>query len=393
MDESSLTGESRPISKGPNDTVSGGTVNSGVSQLLIRVTASAENSAVARLVRLVEEAQVNRSETEKMVDEFARWYTPAILVAALAMCTISWAFGKDKGRQWTENGLVLIVVACPCALIISTPVSYVAGIAATASQGVLVRGGAFLESLGRVKKICFDKTGTLTSGEFAIIHFKSFPTSVFSEKSILEYLSLIEERASHPMATAILARTKNEGIRIPNNLHVKKHRILAGEGVVGIINGKEVHVGNERLFERLGLLSSLQKEVQSDVASWKALGGTIGFMSIEGHGIVCSFCAADAIRHESSGVVNRLKKRGISITMLTGDNEDAAHKVGQQIGLADSEIKAKLLPEEKLEWVKSISAEKTENSSLCFKKGREIVLFCGDGVNDAPALAGEYATN
>lgn len=148
VDESSLTGESRPVRKSPMDVVSGGTVNSGNTQLMVRTTATADDSAVARLIRLVEEAQANRSETEKLVDEFARIYTPIVVLVALIMCSIPWAWGREVGATWTHNGLVLIVVACPCALIISTPVSYVAGLAATAQRGVLIKGGAHLEALG-----------------------------------------------------------------------------------------------------------------------------------------------------------------------------------------------------------------------------------------------------
>jgi Cd2+/Zn2+-exporting ATPase len=145
VDESSLTGESRPVRKGPHDVVSGGTINSGNTQLVVRTTSTADNSAVARLIRLVEEAQANRSPTEKLVDEFAKRYTPIVILAAILMCSIPWAFGHEIGRQWARNGLVLIVVACPCALIISTPVTYVAALAATAQRGVLIKGGAHLE--------------------------------------------------------------------------------------------------------------------------------------------------------------------------------------------------------------------------------------------------------
>jgi Zn2+/Cd2+-exporting ATPase len=159
VDESSLTGESRPVRKGPNDPVSGGTINSGSTQMKVRTTATADDSAVARLIRLVEEAQANRSETEQLVDEFARVYTPVIVFAAILMCSIPWIWGRDIGREWTNNGLVLVVVACPCALIISTPVTYVAALANLAARGVLVKGGAYLEALGQVRKICFDKTG------------------------------------------------------------------------------------------------------------------------------------------------------------------------------------------------------------------------------------------
>ena len=159
VDESSLTGESRPVRKGPKDPVSGGTINSGATQMKVRTTVTADDSAVARLIRLVEEAQANRSETEQLVDEFARVYTPVIVLCAVLMCSIPWIWGREIGREWTNNGLVLIVVACPCALIISTPVTYVAALANLAARGILVKGGKYLEALGQVRKICFDKTG------------------------------------------------------------------------------------------------------------------------------------------------------------------------------------------------------------------------------------------
>ena len=256
VDESSLTGESRPIRKGPKDKVSGGTVNSGLSPLMVQTTSTSDDSAVARLIRLVEEAQANRSETEKLVDEFAKIYTPIVVLSALLMCSISWAFGPEEGRQWTRNGLILIVVACPCALIISTPVSYVAGLAATAQKGILIKGGATLEALGAVKRICFDKTGTLTNGEFALLHMEVLTESL-SRQEIFQYLALMEERASHPVAQAILAAASNEKVVLPKNMTLQKHAIINGEGVVGAIGGLEVHVGNERQFERLGLLASI----------------------------------------------------------------------------------------------------------------------------------------
>ena len=253
VDESSLTGESRPIRKGPNDKVSGGTVNSGLCSTNGENHSHAENSAVSRLIRLVEEAQANRSETEKLVDEFAKVYTPVVVLAALFMCTIPWAFGKETGREWTHNGLILVVVACPCALIISTPVSYVAGLAAAAQKGILIKGGANLEALGAVKHVCFDKTGTLTNGEFALLNMKVLDDSLTRNK-VFQFLCLMEERASHPVAQAILTAAKNENVALPKKMVLQKHTIINGEGVAGVIDGLEVYVGNERLFARLGFL-------------------------------------------------------------------------------------------------------------------------------------------
>jgi Cd2+/Zn2+-exporting ATPase len=389
VDESSLTGESRPLRKGPKDVVSGGTINSGSTQLMVRTTCNADDSAVARLIRLVEEAQANRSETEKLVDEFARIYTPLVVLSALLMCTIPWAWGRDIGAEWTHNGLVLIVIACPCALIISTPVSYVAGLAATAQRGVLIKGGAHLEALGLVKKICLDKTGTLTEGKFRLLNLNVIGQER-KRKEVLEYISLMEERASHPLAQAIVEAARNEGVSIPKSLFVKDHTFLAGEGVSGVINGVPVYVGNMRLFQRLGLLDNLEESERNAVHQWESTGGTIGFMSIGESGIVCSYCVADKVRSEARDVVSRLQHMGIDVTMLTGDNNDAALAIGKQVGLSTEQIKSQLLPEEKL----SLVAGMKDNDCIGGKSilanlfsTRRLVLMCGDGVNDAPALA------
>ena len=388
VDESSLTGESRPVRKGPNDEVSGGTINSGSAQLVIQTTSTADDSAVARLIRLVEEAQANRSETEKLVDQFARVYTPFVVFAALMMCTIPWAWGTEIGAEWTRNGLVLIVVACPCALIISTPVSYVAGLAATAQKGVLVKGGSHLEALGLVKKVCFDKTGTLTQGKFKLLHLNVIGVRR-PRNEVLETLALMEERASHPLAQAILDAARNEGVSIPKSSHLKDHTFLAGEGVSGVIDGHEVHVGNFRLFGRLGLLDDLPQKEIAAVENWEAGGGTVGFMSIEGDGIVCAYCVADAVRPESAKVIGKLRALGVDVAMLTGDNRDAAHAIGKQVGLTQEEIKGRLLPEEKLSIVEGMKDNRSGGQSIFANviSSKRMVLMCGDGINDGPSLA------
>lgn len=407
VDESSLTGESRPVRKGPGDSVSGGTVNSGKSPLLVETTSTSENSAVAKLIRLVEEAEANRSQTERLVDEFAKVYTPVVILAAILMCSVPWAFGREIGREWTNNGLVLLVIACPCALIISTPVAYVAGIAAAAQKGVLIKGGAYLESLAQVKSICFDKTGTLTNGSFSLLHLNTLTLSL-SRVEVIQYLAAMEECASHPVAQAILTASKNEGVSVPNTFTVESHEIINGEGLSGVVNGLRVHVGSERLFERLGTLSTLAESDLQNLTNWKASGGTVGLMSIEGHGIVCAYNASDSIRTEAKKVLQSLKRRGISITMLTGDNRNAADAIGRQLGFVKDEIKAELKPDDKLQFIKDACSGMHGNSSetsylICPKQqdklrpatsafcnlfaSKHLVLFCGDGVNDAPALA------
>ena len=379
VDESSLTGESRPIRKGPGDNVSGGTLNSGLSQLTVRTTASAENSAVARLIRLVEEAQANRSETEKLVDEFARWYTPLVLMAAVLMCSIPWSLGSETGKEWTANGLVLIVVACPCALVISTPVAYVAGLAACAQRGILIKGGAILEALACVENICFDKTGTLTNGEFALLHLE-LTSNQLSRMEVLGYLCAMEERSSHPLAQAIVNAARIEKAYARADFKVEQHDLVAGAGVEGTVNGKRVRIGNDRLFQGLDMLENLSPRICAEVESWKGLGGTIGFMSIEGHGIVCAFCAADGVRGESADVIRKLTNAGINITMLTGDNQDTALAIGRQIGLSPSQVKSKLLPEEKLQFIEGLSDGKVAKSIFSNLFGKKnVTVMCGDG--------------
>jgi Cd2+/Zn2+-exporting ATPase len=387
VDESSLTGESRPVRKGPGDGVSGGTINSGNTQMTVRTTASSEDSAVARLIRLVEEAQANRSDTERLVDDFASIYTPVVILAAICMCTIPWGWGPEVGSKWTELGLVLIVIACPCALIISTPVTYVAGLAATAQRGVLIKGGAHLEALGMVKTVCFDKTGTLTQGKFQLLHLDIFGTK-FSRKEVLEYLSLMEDRASHPLARALVEGAEKEGVKVPQGRFVRNHTFLPGEGIVGTIDGVTVHVGNQRLLERLRLYATLSESGRNKVDDWGKI-GTVGFMCVGENDIVCAYCVADAIRPEATEIVQHLKVLGIDVMMVTGDKKETALSIGNTIGLALNNIRSELLPEDKLAIVSDLKLGKSGRQSVLtnFCSSGSLVLMCGDGVNDAPALA------
>jgi Zn2+/Cd2+-exporting ATPase len=281
----------------------------------------------------------------------------------------------------------MLVVACPCALIISTPVTYVAGLAATSQKGVLVKGGAHLETLGMVKNICFDKIGTLSMGNFALLHLKDF-ASRLSRPQVLEYLALIEERAHHPIAQAIVTGIKNEGVKVPKTKSVKNPASLAGEGMTALVDGTTIHVGNARLFTRLCLFEELPSDIKEETDKWACLGGTVGFMSIDGHGIVCAYCVADAVCPESQRVVKQLQTMGIRVTMLTGDSNDAALTIGKQIGLDETHIRSQLFPEDKLRLVQEMKDEAFRSSGFGHScRNRPRIMFCGDGVNDAPALA------
>jgi Zn2+/Cd2+-exporting ATPase len=393
IDQSSLTGESLPVPATVGTVVSGGSINIGMTQLIVRTTTSVQDSAVSRLIRLVEDAQANRSPTEKMVDSFARAYTPAIVVTASVMATISWLWGSEMGRYWTLNALILIVIACPCALTISTPVTYAAGLAATAQRGIVCKGGATLEALGNVHTVIFDKTGTLTEGRFAITDLQLIG-SHRTRVEMLTLLALMEAPSSHPLSSTLVHAVKSEDVILPIDVSVKEHSVLSGEGVTAQVNNETVYVGNRRLFERLGMYDDLPIEYKQRTEAWEAeKGGTVGFIGIEGRvGIIGTYCATDVVRSEAMETVQAFVAAGMNVLMLTGDGHGAAKSVARQVGIPDNAVHSQLLPEDKLRFVTNLKSSALSDSKtwfLCrnglFQK-QQNVLFCGDGVNDAPAL-------
>ena len=385
LDESSLTGESVPVSKTVDDTVSGGSINIGSTQLVVRTTSSVDDSTVSRLIRLVEEAQANRSPTEKMVDGFARAYTPVVVLLALIMATIPWINGSDAGREWTMNALIIIVIACPCALTISTPVTYAAGLAATAQRGIVVKGGASLEALGSVDTVVIDKTGTITEGKFSVTHLEQVGETR-PRKEMLKLLALMEAPSSHPLSATLVRAAKNEGVSIPRDVSVEEHTILKGEGVTAKVNGRNIYVGNQRLFERIGMYESLEETYKGLAEEWSAEGGSVGFLGVEGEGIIGSFCMTDVVRPEARQAIQSLYRGGIKVMMLTGDGEGAASSVAKQVGIPEEHVHSQLLPEDKLHFVGSLKRPAPKNSFGLFRR-KPRVLFIGDGVNDGPAIA------
>ncbi|KAG7364291.1 E1-E2 ATPase-domain containing protein [Nitzschia inconspicua] len=385
MDESSLTGEARPVSKQIGDAVSGGTVNVGQTQLVVKTTMTVEDSAVSRLIRLVEEAQSNQSPTEKMIDAFARSYTPSVMFISTFMCTIPWAFGVEIGRQWTLNGLIIIVIACPCALTISTPVTYAAGLAAAAQRGIIIKGGSKLEAMGSVDRIVFDKTGTLTKGSFSVTHLEVTSASK-SRQEMLELLSLMQQRSSHPLSSSLVQAAKEEGVQIPRHVSVSDHQILKGEGITATINGTtQLYVGNRTLFNRLRLLDSLPDEVANLSSVWGSSGGTVGFIGSKEDGIFGIFCVKDEVREEAKSVIENLRRLGVDTLICTGDSDSTAQAVAKEIGIPSDFVHSQLLPEDKLHLVGSLKRPQARSCGMC--RRHRYVLFVGDGVNDAPALA------
>jgi Zn2+/Cd2+-exporting ATPase len=387
VDESSLTGESRPVSKAPGDAVLGGSLNVGATPVLVKTTRTSPESAVGRLVSLVEQAQAsNHGWTLTLIDGFARAYTPVVLTAALLLATLPWFGGVQLGRYWTYNALILVVIACPCALTIATPVTYAAALAATAQQGIVVKGGgAVLEQLGAVKKIFLDKTGTITMGKFQVTHLE--PTNAAtSREELLSLLVALETPSSHPLAGSLLEAARREGVTSESTSHLKaeRHSVVNGEGVQALVQGKLAYAGNQRMMERLGHWSSLAVEFKDMVREWSSSMGacTVGFVAVQGRGILGLYCLTDQVRPEASQVLHSLMGQGYEVALLTGDGSNSARAVAEQIGLPPSAVYSQLLPEDKLHLVGS-SLERNQRSLF----GSSKVMFVGDGINDAPALA------
>lgn len=364
VNQAPITGESIPVEKHVGDTVFAGTVN-GNGALEIDTTKSAGDTTVAHIVRMIEEAQSRRSPSEQWVDRFAHIYTPTVMAFALLIFLVPPLAIGQPWSEWFYRSLVLLVIACPCALVISTPVSVVAALAAAARQGVLVKGGVHLEALSRLRAIAFDKTGTLTEGRPSVQAV--IPLDEHDETQLLERVAALEARSEHPLAKAILdyARTHGVGVRPAEN-----YQEIPGKGASGRWNGETYWLGSARLLEERGQGNT---DVRQRIAKLAAQGQTVVVVGNERH--VCGLLAlADTVRHTSKNALTDLKSLGVShIEMLTGDTQATAQAIGTALGV--DEIRAELLPAEKVEAVEE----------LVRRYGS--VAMVGDGVNDAPALA------
>lgn len=363
VDQAPLTGESVPVTKGVSDSLMAGSIN-GEGKLEAKSTKAASDTTLSKIVRMVGSASNRRAPAEQWVEKFAAVYTPTVMILALVL---AFALPTLFGKSWREaayESLALLVIACPCALVVSTPVTIVAATAAAARHGVLIKGGAFVEAPATVKAMAFDKTGTLTIGKPQVV--ESAPLNGTANEELLKIASALESATDHPLARAVHAFAKQNGVEAAP---AEGFRILSGRGAEGRIDGKTYWAGSQRLADERGALTP---DLVAHLENLKKAGRTPVVIGQENRALGV-FGLADTIRPESASALADLRSLGVSpLVMLTGDDEGPAAAIAKSAGI--TEIRARLLPDEKVAAVEALVQE----------HGR--VAMVGDGVNDAPAL-------
>jgi Cd2+/Zn2+-exporting ATPase len=360
VDESPVTGESTPVEKGPGDALYSGSLNGG-GGLLVRVLREASDSTLQRIARLVEEAQARKAPAEQFVDRFSRVYTPIVVAAAVVLAVVPPVLGGEFGT-WFYRALALLIIACPCALVISTPVTVVSGIGAASRRGILVKGGAALEAAGRLKALAFDKTGTLTEGRPIVS--RTVALNGKGEAEVLRLAASLERRSEHPLAHAILSAA--DGTEL---YPVSGFRSVAGRGAEGEVDGERYLIGSPRLFAEKGTALDGAAEALEEI---ERAGETPVVLGVA-DGPLAVFGLADSLRPDAKATVDALRESGAEeLVMLTGDAEAPARRVAEELGIG---YRARLLPEQKIEAVRELVSRHGDAGMV------------GDGVNDAPALA------
>jgi Cd2+/Zn2+-exporting ATPase len=364
VNEAPLTGESRPVDKEPGDEVYAGTIN-GRGALEVRVLRLGRDSRLTHIIHLVETAQSRRAPVQSFVDRFARVYTPVVLVLAVAVTVLPPLVASASVSIWLYRALVLLVIACPCALVISTPVSIAAALSAAARHGVLIKGGAYLERLAAIRIIAFDKTGTLTKGELEVTDVAVVGRTVALD--VIRLAAAVETRSAHPMATAI---TRHAQALLPELPVVRRFASLPGMGAEGDVDGRRIMIGNERLIESDGIQ---MPDPWPDADRLRGEGKSLVFVAADGV-VLGAIAVADRPRATAREAIELLRSQHVpSVAMLTGDHRDTAAAIARELKV--DEYHAALLPGRKQALVESLRAS------------HGALMMVGDGVNDAPALA------
>jgi Cd2+/Zn2+-exporting ATPase len=361
IDESPVSGESVPVRKGVGDKVFAGTIN-GDAVLRIKVTAAAADNTIARVVKLVEEAQESKAPTERFIDRFSRWYTPGVVVVAALVAVIPPLLFGGAWNEWIYKGLALLLIGCPCALVISVPAAIAASLSAGAKRGLLMKGGAVLEGLGKITAVALDKTGTLTLGKPQVTDVVSFGKP---EADVLRLAAALETGSSHPLAIAILAKATADKVKVPA---ASKAQALGGKGVKAAVDGAEVFLASPQAADDAAKLTDDQK---AQIAKLNDEGKTVSVVLVDNKA-AGAIAMRDEPRPDALAGLKALTDSGIKTVMLTGDNKRTAAAIGKQLGI---EVRAELLPEDKQRIVGELKGQGL------------IVAKVGDGINDAPALA------
>ena len=360
VDESPVTGESIPVSRGPGEAVLAGSVNTA-AVLRVRVTAAGRDNTISRIVRMVEEATASRAPTQRFIEKFAIWWTPgAMAVSALVMLLPPLAFGADWWT-WIYRGLAVLLIACPCALVISVPAAMASGLSAGARRGLLIKGGAALETIGKAVTVAFDKTGTLTAGRPRVTDIVPLPGT--DEAALLAAAASVEAGSAHPLARAILEAAVARGIAVPA---ARQAGAVPGKAATALVEGRKVAVGSPRYAEEQGI--ALPNA--GAVSALEVAGKTVVVVLTDGRPIGL-IALRDEARADAAAAIDALKALGLSCVMLTGDNERAGGAIASALGM---DVRAHLLPAQKLRAIEAL-------------KARGPVVMVGDGINDAPALA------
>ncbi|PSC05658.1 heavy metal translocating P-type ATPase [Alsobacter soli] len=364
IDESPVSGESVPVRKGPNEAVFAGTVN-GDAALRIQVTAAAADNTIARVVKLVEEAQESKAPTERFIDRFSRYYTPGVVVAAALVAVAPPILAGASWSEWVYKGLAILLIGCPCALVISTPAAIAASLSSGARRGLLLKGGAVLENIGKVTAVALDKTGTLTQGKPQVTDVIGFARD---SGEVLRVAAGLETGSSHPLAQAILARAAADGVA---PAPAADGRALGGKGVTGLVDGVEAFLGSPK---EAAARTALDPAVQERIEALNHEGKTVAVLVLGGE-LAGALAMRDEPRPDARAGLKALTASGLKTVMLTGDNRRTAEAVGRELGI---EVRAELLPQDKQRIVGEMQG------------AGQRVAKVGDGINDAPALAAAH---
>lgn len=358
LDTSALTGESVPRAVTPGDAVLAGMINQD-GGLTLRVTKPFTESSIAKILELVENASSQKANTEKFITRFARYYTPVVVALSLAVALLPpLLIPGATPAEWTYRALVLLVISCPCGLVISIPLGYFGGVGGAARRGILVKGSVFLDALTQVKTVVFDKTGTLTEGNFRVTDI--VPHNGLSPEQLLQLAAQVESQSNHPVAYSIL-QAHGQPLE---EAHIQDYEEISGHGIRASINGRTVVAGNDRLLHR--------EAIPHDVC---VVDGTVAHLAVDGE-YTGRILIADELKPDAKAAISALHAQGIATAMLTGDSQAVADRIAHQLGL--DQYRAELLPEDKVSALEALLQDRPKHGK---------VAFVGDGINDAPVIA------